>query len=130
MSKLEIKYFEKLKEIDKEIVSKKKILLKNGRYYESDFYLPTLDIFIELKGIMTLEKMTRYFLISQQIPNFYVVQATERDWSKSIEQQLEDIKQNKNLSKITQESLLKFIRLKIDIFLKTTGLNVKTFLPE
>lgn len=53
--------------------------INNG--YNADFYLPNLNLYIEVKGQMTLHTINKlWYLLLFSNMNFYIWQATEEDW--------------------------------------------------
>ena len=49
-----------------------------------DFFLPSIDLYIEVKGYMTIEAMSKMqFLCDQKNLNYYIFQGTEHEWSLS-----------------------------------------------
>lgn len=54
----------------------------NRRYQTVDLYLPQIDLFIEVKGFMTMEVMMKKIWLAQHMTNpYYLFQGTEKDWN-------------------------------------------------
>lgn len=57
---------------------------KNG-IYKPDFYLPDKNLYIEIKGFMTLYTVNKLHYLLQLLPeNFCILQMTEDDWIKEL----------------------------------------------
>jgi hypothetical protein len=50
-----------------------------------DFYIPAMDLYIEVKGFMTIEAMAKMAFISRQNIRYYIYQCTESEWDPLIE---------------------------------------------
>lgn len=118
---------------------------------KSDFYLPEYNLYIEVKGFMTIEAMSKMKFLSKQKLNYYIFQCTEFEWnpflcnnitgndksiknnkSKSVQLQIninEQISElcckNKNylnnISQVTEVRLDDFIRTKVNQFISWNG---------
>lgn len=57
---------------------------KNG-IYKPDFYLPDKNLYIEVKGFMTVYTVNKLYYLLQLLPeNFCILQMTEDDWIKEL----------------------------------------------
>lgn len=57
---------------------------KNG-IYKPDFYLPNKNLYIEVKGFMTVYTVNKLYYLLQLLPeNFCILQMTEDDWIKEL----------------------------------------------
>lgn len=57
---------------------------KNG-IYKPDFYLPDKNLYIEVKGFMTVYTVNKLYYLLQLLPeNFCILQMTEDDWIKGL----------------------------------------------
>ena len=50
-----------------------------------DFYLPENNLYIEIKGFMTMEAMSKMSFLARQCCNYYIFQGTEYEWNPFIE---------------------------------------------
>ena len=77
-----------------------------------DFYLPEANIYVEVKGFMTYEAVSKLLWFTFQPFNYYILQGTEIDWNpffnthcfehpefQNVEQYLEDIVSIEKLTK-------------------------------
>lgn len=101
-----------------------------SKTYKADFYLPKKDLFIEIKGFMTLYAVNKLiYLLEKRLPNnFCILQMTEEEWikeisedknlksasgklQKSIQQQFSEIKtlDSKKLHDLSQKRLKEYI---------------------
>lgn len=49
-----------------------------------DFFIPEYNLYIEVKGFMTIEAMAKMKYLSKQKFNYYIFQCTESDWDPFI----------------------------------------------
>jgi hypothetical protein len=47
---------------------------------KSDIYIPRFDLYIEVKGFMTIEAMSKMAYLSKQGFRYYIFQGTEYEW--------------------------------------------------
>ena len=70
---------------------------------KSDFYLPKYELYIEVKGFMTIEAISKMAFLSKQKVRYYIYQCTEYEWNPFIGNQNtnkdENIKYGKSKSK-------------------------------
>jgi hypothetical protein len=94
-----------------------------------DFYLEATNIYIEVKGFMTIEAMSKMaFLCKQDFP-YYIFQVTEKDWlglseKDSINYQFSELMNTENktdLSSISYARLKQFIGKKAEIYQSWVG---------
>ena len=54
--------------------------------YKPDFYLPDKNLYIEIKGFMTLFTINKlFYLLEKKLPtNFCILQMTDEDWIRDI----------------------------------------------
>tara|TARA_Y100000310_G_scaffold344831_1_gene459840 strand:+ start:640 stop:1140 length:501 start_codon:yes stop_codon:yes gene_type:complete len=45
-----------------------------------DFYLPDIDLYVEVKGFMTMEAISKLYWFCTQPIRYYIFQGTELDW--------------------------------------------------
>ncbi|GAB6392942.1 MAG: hypothetical protein MdMp014T_2315 [Treponematales bacterium] len=59
-----------------------------------DFYLPDQDIYVEVKGFMTIEAVEKIKFLCKQDFKYYCLQTTEgKDWPETVENQIAELKQ-------------------------------------
>lgn len=52
---------------------------------KADFYIPTADLYIEVKGQMTLHQVAKSLYLAQKSAHaYYLYQATEEDWDPTL----------------------------------------------
>lgn len=98
-------------------------------YYSPDFYIPSLDLYIEVKGLMTLHmvEMMKYML-SVWDGNYIILQMTEEDWiepyckskHKSIEKKIQQNieKQLSELVSLSTADLVDLSKKRLDDYIK------------
>lgn len=65
-------------------------------YHLVDFYLPDYDLYIEVKGFMTLFQINVLkYLLKYRKEHFYILQVTEEDWIKPYNKSLHNSLRNK-----------------------------------
>jgi hypothetical protein len=156
MSKLEENIINKLINNNIELESQKVIPIDNCPWKNSnkisskcDIYLPQADLYIEVKGFMTIFAMAKMSWFCKQNINYYIFQGTEEDWSLNIgniidenyksenirpkyklfeynfEYQIKEIvainKSKENVSKISLLRLKDFIKKRIEEYIKVNG---------
>lgn len=87
-------------------------------YHLVDFYLPDYDLYIEVKGFMTLFQINVLkYLLKYRKEHFYILQVTEEDWIKPYNKLVHNSLRNKlELNKDMQyKELLKLKKGNIDI---------------
>jgi hypothetical protein len=89
--------------IDYKIPSKKEysitdIPFNKTKVYRPDFYLPEKDLYIEIKGFMTLFNVNKLlYLLKKRLPtNFCILQMTDETW-------IPEIYQDKTLTSINKK---------------------------
>ena len=105
---------------------------KNHKHYV-DFYIPSKDLYIEIKGFMTYTSVNILkYLLYESNKNFYIFQMTEEDWieeynkekHKSIknklqnnfEIQINEIKMLLN-NKLSSENLTNFSKYRLNNYI-------------
>jgi hypothetical protein len=79
-----------------------------------DFYVKTTNLYVEVKGFMTVEQILKIKWLAQQGFNYYLLQMTEgKDWPSDVDQQIREIcDKNLNHNKVTLDRLSKYIKRK------------------
>jgi len=75
--------------------------LKSKLNHKVDFYIPNNDIFIEIKGWMTIHAMSKMMWLANNLNNYYIFQMTENDWNPFLDSPLKH--QNGQISKYNQQ---------------------------
>jgi hypothetical protein len=75
---------------------------KNQKPPFADFYIEASGLIIEVKGYMTIEVLYRNLWYINNIPNYYLLQMSEREWPLSFEYQMHEIISGKIPSKEAQ----------------------------
>jgi hypothetical protein len=57
---------------------------------KSDLYLPKYDLYIEIKGFMTYQAVSKLSFLSRQNFRYYIFQGTESQWNPYIDTYLND----------------------------------------
>jgi hypothetical protein len=55
---------------------------------KSDLYLPQFDLYVEIKGFMTFQAVSKLSFLSRQNFRYYIFQGTETQWNPYIESYL------------------------------------------
>jgi len=86
---------------------------------KSDIYLNDLDLYIEIKGFMTYQAVSKLSYLSKQNFKYYIFQGTEHEWNPFIETFIE--KKENNTTQRNSEKLENNIKHQLDelINLKT-----------
>jgi hypothetical protein len=85
-----------------------------------DIYLNDFDLYIEIKGFMTYEAVSKLSFLSRQEFKYYIFQGTESEWNPFINTNIstlsksEDIKTSKRLESNIKHQLEELINLKKD----------------
>lgn len=65
-------------------------------YHLVDFYLPELDLYVEVKGFMTLYQVNVLTYLSKYSgKHFYILQVTEEDWIRPYSKEIDGSLSNK-----------------------------------
>lgn len=51
-----------------------------GRWQTPDFYIPATELYIEVKGLMTLEAIQNAAALAEVVPTYYFYNCTDYDW--------------------------------------------------
>ena len=119
MSKLEDKIIAALQEKDIKLELQKPVPINEYPWKtkrsktspKSDIYLVDFDLYIEVKGFMTIEAMSKLAYLSNQNFKYYIFQGTEFEWNPVLETSLTAQKDDKE-SKIKHNTGLKIIGLR------------------
>jgi len=69
-----------------------------------DLYLPTAQLYVEMKGYMTLYAISKMSWLCKQDFSYYIFQGTEDDWNPYIESPLKNLSAtNKTTSNIEHQ---------------------------
>jgi hypothetical protein len=85
-----------------------------------DIYLNDFDLYIEVKGFMTYEAVSKLSFLSRQEFKYYIFQGTESEWNPFIDTNIstlnksENLKTNKRLESNIKHQLEEIINLKKD----------------
>ena len=72
-----------------------------------DFYLPDGEIYIEVKGFMTIHAMSKLsWFCRQKSINYYILHGTESDWNPLINSPIKEVH---NLSAGTKKEAMKYL---------------------
>ena len=71
-----------------------------------DFYLPEFDLYIEAKGFMTYEAVSKLSYLCQQDFNYYIFQGTEKDWNPCLYSYLAVLDTNNITQQINELTML------------------------
>jgi hypothetical protein len=72
-----------------------------------DIYLTDLDLYIEVKGFMTYQAVSKLSYLSRQNFNYYIFQGTESQWNPTIDTYL-------NFNKIVKDKETKILNFNIN----------------
>ena len=75
--------------------------LKTKLNHKVDFYIPKNEIFIEIKGWMTIYAMSKMMWLANNLKNYYIFQMTENDWNPFLNSPLKH--ENEKISKYNQQ---------------------------
>lgn len=75
---------------------------------KSDIYLPKFDLYVEVKGFMTYQAVSKLAYLSKQKFHYYIFQGTEPQWDPSIETYLSKENQVSLTKKGILNSLIDF----------------------
>lgn len=74
-----------------------------------DIYLPEFDIFIEVKGFMTYQAVSKLSYLSRQDFKYYIFQGTEPQWNPYIDSYLPQNNENLGMTKKSKmDNLINF----------------------
>ena len=69
-----------------------------------DIFLPNCNVYIEVKGFMTMEAISKLAFLSQRDFKYYIFQGTEYEWNPSIQSPINYV-QNGSNSKILNDNI-------------------------
>lgn len=115
MSKLEQKIQDELKRNGIVFETQKPVPIENYPWKTNrsrtspkcDIYLIDLDLYVEVKGFMTYQAVSKLSYLSRQNFKYYIFQGTEPQWNPTIDSFL-------NLLKVPQNNETKKIKFNID----------------